>query len=204
MAPRRRPGVDLRRASPNVTQTITQAYDNYYIAENRVYWGYDESLKTGPYNFGFLDNPDLGNWVEHFPYQNGLLVWYLDYSYPDNNVGDNCLAGNCGGFFLPVDAHPNLLIRPDGKVWRPRIQSYDSTFGLQQTDRIRLHFNSVGKTYGGLPANPVFDDSRAIGSPPNRLIGNFGWSSVRVPNTGTTIRVLAQQGVWMTVEVKFK
>ena len=116
--------------SRNVTQTITQSYENYYLAEYRVYWGYDKSLKTGPYNFGFLNDPDRQNWVEHFPYQNGLLVWYLDYSYPDNNVGDYCLAGNCGGFFLPVDAHPNLLIRPDGKVWRPRIQSYDSTFGL--------------------------------------------------------------------------
>ncbi len=188
----------------NVTQSITQAYENYYIAENRVYWGYDQSLKTGPYNFGFLDNPALGNWVEHFPYQNGLLVWYLDYSHPDNNVGDYCLAGNCGGFFLPVDAHPNLLIRPDGKVWRPRIQSYDSTFGLQKTDKITLHLNSVAKTYGGLPANPVFDDSVSYWVAPNAAIGNFGWSSVPVPNTGTTIRVLAQQGNWMTVEVKFK
>ena len=32
---------------------------------------------------------------------------------------------------LPVDAHPALMLRPDnGKVWRPRIQSYDATFGL--------------------------------------------------------------------------
>ena len=188
----------------NVTQTITQAYENYYVAENRVYWGYDESLKTGPYNFGFLDNPAKQNWVEHFPYQNGLLVWYLDYSYPDNNVGDYCLAGNCGGFFLPVDAHPNPLIRPDGKVWRPRIQAYDSTFGLERTDRIRLHLNSVGKTYGGLPANPVFDDTKSYWAPPNSLTGSLGWASVRVPHTGTVIRVLAQRGPWMTVDVRFK
>src|SRR6478735_4012777 len=164
----------------NVTQSITQAYENYYVAENRVYWGYDQSLKTGPYNFGFLNDPDRQNSVEHFPYQNGLLVWYLDYSHPDNNVGDYCLAGDCGGFFLPVDAHPNLLIRPDGKVWRPRVQSYDSTFGLQRTDRIRLHLNSVGKTYGGLPANPVFDDTKSYWAPPNSLTGNLGWASVRV------------------------
>ena len=94
-----------------------------------------------------------------------------------------------------MDAHPNLLIRPDGKVWRPRIQSYDSTFGLQRTDRIRLHLNSVGKTYGGLPANPVFDDTKSYWSPPSTLTGNLGWSSVRVPHTGTVIRVLAQRGV---------
>ena len=162
--------MDLRRLQERHPDDHA-GYENYYIAENRVYWGYDQSLKTGPYNFGFLNDPDRQNWVEHFPYQNGLLVWYLDYSYPDNNVGDYCLAGICGGFFLPVDAHPNLLIRPDGKVWRPRIQSYDSTFGLERTDRIRLHLNSVGKTYGGLPANPVFDDSKSYWSPPNTLTG---------------------------------
>ena len=36
---------------------VTQSFFNMYIAENRTYWGYDKSLKTGPYNFGFLDNP---------------------------------------------------------------------------------------------------------------------------------------------------
>ena len=68
------------------------------------------SLRTGPYNFGFGDTkPD---WVEHFPYQDGLLIWYLDYSFADNNVGDNCLSGRCGGLFLPVDAHPELVAPP--------------------------------------------------------------------------------------------
>ncbi len=183
------------------TGTITQSFFNMYIAENRVYWGYDKALQTGPYNFGYLDNVKRQNWVEHFPYQDGLLIWYYDTSFADNNVGDNCLAGRCGGLFLPIDAHPKLLKRPDGQVWRPRVQSYDSTFGLQRTNRIRLHFNSVGKTYGGLSANPKFDDSKSYWVAPNPAIGNFGWSSVPVPNTGTTIRVLAQKGVWMTVRV---
>jgi len=185
------------------TGVITQSFFNMYIAENRVYWGYDKSLKTGPYNFGFLDDPDLQNWVEHFPYQEGLLVWYYDTSFPDNNVGDHCAAGRCGGLFLPVDAHPRLMKAPDGQVWRPRIQSYDSTFGLDTTDRIKLHKDSVGRWYGGLRANPSFDDSRSYWVAPDPSIGNFGWSSVPVPNTGTTIRVIAQQGVWMTVLVNY-
>jgi hypothetical protein len=42
------------------------------------------SLKTGPYNFGFLDAEE--NWVEHFPYQNGLLIWLRDTSQGDNNA----------------------------------------------------------------------------------------------------------------------
>ena len=134
----------------------------------------------------------MPNWVEHFPYQDGLLVWYYDSSFDDNNVGDHCASGRCGGLYLPVDAHPALLLRPDGQVWRPRIQSYDSTFGLDATDPITLHVNGTAQTYPSLPANPLFDDSKSYWFPPNPAIGHLGWSSVPVPNTGTTIRVVSQ------------
>jgi immune inhibitor A len=170
--------------------TITTSHFNAYIAEYRQYVGYDDALRTGPYNFGFLNNPDRQNWVEHFPYQDGLLVWYYDTSFADNNVGDNCAAGRCGGLFLPVDAHPELLLRPDnGQVWRPRIQSYDSTFGLKKTDRICLNSNSVRACYGNLKGNPVFDDTVSYWVAPNPAIGNFGWASVPLPGFGVTIRV---------------
>lgn len=183
------------------TGDVVQSFFNMYMAENRTYWGYDKGLKTGPYNFGFLNDPKRQDYVEHFRYQDGLLVWYYDESFPDNNVGDHCLAGRCGGLFLPVDAHPKLLKRPDGQVWRPRVQAYDSTFGLQRTDRIRLHLNSVGRTYGNLPANPVFNDNKSYWVAPNPAVGNYGWASVPVPHTGTKIRVLAQHGLWMTIRV---
>jgi immune inhibitor A len=189
------------------TGTTVRSFFNAYFAEFRTYKGYDDGLRTGPYNFGFLDNPNLQNWVEHFPYQDGLLVWYYDTSFPDNNVGDNCASGRCGGLYLPVDAHPDLLLRPDnGKVWRPRVQSYDSTFGLDKTDVVCLHANSVGQCYGGLPANPVFDDTQSYWVAPNSAIGNFGWSSVPVPHTGTTIRVVSvsAQGNLMQVQVDHK
>ena len=90
-----------------------------------------------------------------------------------------------------MDAHPDLLLRPDGKVWRPRIQSFDSTFGLQATDEICLHFNSVGQCYPSLPANPKFNDNKSYWVAPDPSINNFGWSSVPVPHTGTTIRVVS-------------
>ena len=87
---------------------------------------------------------------------------------------------------LPVDAHPALLLRPDdGLVWRPRIQSFDSTFGLEPTDPITLHSNGVAQSLPSLPANPLFDDSKSYWFGPNPAIGNLGWSSVPVPNTGT-------------------
>jgi immune inhibitor A len=183
---------------------VTQSFFNAYFAEYRNYRGYDDGLRTGPYNFGFLNNPALSNWVEHFPYQDGLLVWYYDTSFEDNNVGANCLGGRCGGMFLPVDAHPDLLLRPDnGMVWRPRILSYDSTFGLEPTDVICLHMNSVEGCYGGLPANPMFDDTQSYWVAPDPTIGHLGWASVPVPNTGTTIRVVSvsAQGNFMQVQV---
>ncbi|MGD8841382.1 MAG: immune inhibitor A [Gammaproteobacteria bacterium] len=170
--------------------TVTQSYFNAYFAEYRTYKGYDDGLRTGPYNFGFTDNPALGNWVEHYPYQDGLLVWYYDTSFEDNNVGNHCAGGRCGGLVLPVDAHPDLLLRPDDRmVWRPRVQSYDSTFGLNNTDLICLHRRSIEECYGGLPANPMFDDSQSYWVEPDPAIGHRGWASVPVPSTGTTIRV---------------
>ncbi len=172
------------------TGTVTQSFFNAYFAEFRTYQGYDDGLRTGPYNFGFLNNANLQDWVEHFPYQSGLLVWYYDTSFADNNVGDNCASGRCGGLYLPVDAHPDLLIRPDnGRVWRPRVQSYDATFGLNKTDKICLHANSMEQCYGGLKANPLFDDTQSYWVAPNPAIGNFGWSSVPLPGFGVTIRV---------------
>jgi immune inhibitor A len=189
------------------TGTTVTAYTNYYFAEFRTYKGYDDGLRTGPYNFGFGNDPALGNWVEHFPYQDGLLVWYYDTSFEDNNVGANCASGRCGGLYLPVDAHPELMLRPDnGQVWRPRVQSYDSTFGLEPTDVVCLHMNSVEGCYGGLPANKTFDDTQAYWFPPDPSIGHMGWASVPLPGTGTTITVksVSAQGNFMQVHVNKK
>jgi len=174
------------------TGDVSNSFFNAYFAEYRNYRGYDDGLRTGPYNFGFLDQPTKQNWVEHFVYQDGLLVWYYDTSYADNNVGDTCLAGRCGGLYLPVDAHPSLLLRPDtGKVWRPRIQSFDSTFSLDPVDLVCLHANSQPACYGGGSGNPLFDDTKNYWVPPNPAIGHLGWSGVQVPKTGTTIRVVS-------------
>jgi len=185
--------------------SITRSFSNYYLVEYRNYRGYDKGLETGPYNFSYLDDPDLQNWVQHFPYQDGLLVWYWDLSFEDNNIGDHCLAGRCGGLYLPVDAHPDLLIRPDnGMVWRPRVQSFDSTFGLEKTDKVCLYQNSQGPScIGGLKAVPVFNDNKSYWVAPDASIGNLGWSSVQVPHTGTKIRVIgtSNHGNFMQVAV---
>jgi immune inhibitor A len=178
---------------------------NAYVAENRQYDGYDASLKTA-YNFGFLDSkPD---WVEHYPYQDGLLIWYWNEAYGDNNVGDH--PGK--GLLLPVDAHPSFHHTYDGHLMRPRLLSYDSTFGLEATDAITVHKNSQPSSIPSQPAVPVFDDrndywfeSDGDGGTGTH-VGRYqpGWNSVQVPKTGTQIRVkgVSAQGKLMQVEVR--
>ncbi len=115
-----------------------------------------------------------------------------------------CAGGCCGGLLLPVDAHPELMLQPDnGLVWRPRIQSYDATFSTTPTDAICLHRNSIEGCYGGLPANPRFDDTQQYWVAPDNSIGHKGWSSVPLPATGTTIEVksISAQGNFMQVQV---
>ena len=94
------------------TGTETGDFDNYYIASNRSYVSFDQYLETGPYNFGFL--PDRPDWVEHFTYEQGLLVSYWDTSQRDNNTSEH--PGE--GLILPIDAHPaaiyNLARAPRG------------------------------------------------------------------------------------------
>jgi immune inhibitor A len=162
------------------TGTETALYSNYYLAEFRQYRGYDANLEVGPYNFGFLDNPTLGNWVEHFPYQDGLLISYWDTSQGNNNTASH--PGQ--GLILPIDAHPEAMYRADGGVWRNRIQSYDSTFGLEPTDALTLHWLSQPSEHPSLPATSVFNDLNSYWDPANPT------GSVIVPQTGTTITVV--------------
>ena len=168
-------------------------YPNYYLAEFRQYRGYDDSLRTGPYNFGFLDNPDLVNWVEHFAYQDGLLISYWDTSQTDNSTS----AHPGEGLLLPIDAHPATMYRADGGIWRSRIQSYDSTFTLAPTDAITLHWLSQPSFHASQPGVSVFNDLNQYWNPETPTAGVIN------PHTGTTIRIksISAQGSFMQVAV---
>ena len=178
---------------------------NAYFVENRRYLRNDTSLETA-YNFGFLDaKPD---WVEHYPYQEGLLISYWDTSFTDNNVGDH--PG--GGEILPVDAHPTFFHSYDGHLLRPRILSYDSTFGLKKTKAITVHKDSQPTKIPSQKAVKLFDDTLAwwFNSDPHGATGSHvgryqpGWYGVNVPNTGTQIEVKGEShgGDVLKVEVR--
>jgi len=174
------------------TGTEEKMYSQYYVLEYRTYKGYDSTLKVGPYYFGYPTMPD---YVDHFAYQDGLLINYWDTSVADNNTGLH--PGE--GLLLPIDAHYATLYRVDGGVWRNRIQSYDSTFTLDPTDGIpNIHHAGVPSPVPSLPAVKVFDDRTLHYDASNPL------GSVMHPDTGTQVRVksISAQDSFMQVEVR--
>ena len=188
------------------TGTITTLFNHFYLAEFRQYRGYDTALKVGPYNFVDAESPTIGNLVEHFPYQDGLLVSYWDTSQADNNVGDH--PGE--GLILPIDANPGTLHWSDGSTARPRIQSYDATFGLWATDPLSLNLPGLTLNAPSRPAVSVFNDTNSYwvngdpGDAPADGRYQSEWNSVNVPQTGTTIEVVSVggKGSFMQVHVK--
>lgn len=187
--------------------TMTSSGDRYYLAENRTYVGYDSTLEVGPYQFSKgITAPD---WVEHFPFQDGLVVWAVDESYSDNNTIEH--LGH--GLALPVDANPVPITYPDGTMPSNRRQPFDAAFGLNPLDQVSLHKEvMVGKgkkatvetlaasstpgtqksTFSDVDTHAYYDES-------NPLAG------VIVAGHGVSIEVLSQvTGGTMTVAVSNK
>jgi len=171
-----------------VGDSVTRAYDNYYLASNYTYTSFDKYLKFGPYNFVGAPRPD---WVEHFGYQDGLLVSYWDTSQKDNETAVHPGEGQ----WLPIDANPEPRVRLDGAFWRSTIQSYDSTFGLQKSDSLNLTVAGNTNYVRGADAVPTFDDRKDFWT---SKIPSYG---VKLPHAGVKIRVMTQQGTTMRVLV---
>jgi immune inhibitor A len=172
------------------TGTETKTTGRYYLLENRQYVGYDATLQNGPYQFSEgVTRPD---WVEHFPYQTGMLVWLVDQAYADNNT----ITHEGEGYALPVDVRPDSLTYPDGTSPTNRREPFDATFGLHATDPVCLHKQVATKTgyttaeacAPSVAGVPTFDDSD-----PNRYwTADNPWNSVKVAGAGVTATVTAE------------
>lgn len=176
--------------------THTERVASYYFLENRVYSGYDRYLRTGPYNFGWLDTtPEL---VERFPYQDGLLVWYADGACSDNNTAEH---PGCG-LALVVDARPDAVRFHDGFVWANRRQAWDATFGFDTTDPVLLHRYGIPLTIPRRAAIRSFDDSD-----PNRYWrADNPKHSTQVAGSGTRVTVASEsnQGRNLLLDIRFR
>ncbi|MET7485969.1 immune inhibitor A domain-containing protein [Streptomyces sp. NPDC005538] len=171
--------------------SFTDDYAQYYIAENRQYVSYDKVLKVGPYNFGFsTTRPD---WVEHYAYQNGLLIWKWDTSQTDDNTSAH--AGE--GLILPIDSHPKQLKWSDGTLMRNRVQAYDSPFSLYRTDSMTLHNADVATKVKSQPGVPVFDDGTSTYYDTSNPT-----AGVKITDTNTRIKIVKEPLNGSTVSVQ--
>jgi immune inhibitor A len=174
-----------------MTGSTSRQAEHFYMAEFRSYTGYDKNLKTGPYNFTGASS------VEKFPYQDGMLVWYVNYEFSDNNT----IAHRGGGLALPVDARPAPITYSDGTIIGNRRQPFDATFGTQKTDAVTFHkANGATATVPASPAIRVFDDSD-----PNRYYSTGNpLGSVKVAGNGVKIKVVIENNVlipFMVIQV---
>ncbi|MBQ0999406.1 immune inhibitor A domain-containing protein [Streptomyces nigra] len=180
-----------KKGFSRIGASITDDYAQYYIAENRQYVSYDKTLKTGPYNFGFsTTRPD---WVEHYAYQNGLLIWKWDTSQLDNNTSQHPGAG----LILPVDSHPTQLKWTNGTLMRNRIQAYDSPFSTFRTDGMTLHNADVAAKIPSRPGVGVFNDrTNTYYDASNPSAG------VKITDTNTKIKIVKEAKDGSTIELE--
>ncbi|SES14987.1 immune inhibitor A [Lentzea xinjiangensis] len=176
------------RGFRTTTGKETRTHEQFYIASNRTYESYGKYLQSGPYWFSFPDKPNL---VEHFPYQDGLVVSLWNTAFADNNTSRH--PGE--GLILPVDAHPAPLHNPAGGQWSSRISGYDAPFSLQKPDSFTLSFNGTPATIRGGGPQPVFDDTEKYWYAEQPSAG------VKLPAVGVGLRVVRQSGTSMTVKL---
>lgn len=183
------------------TGSDTKITPQYFLVENRQYVGYDTTLGEGPYNFSeAISRPD---WVEYFKFRPGMLVWYVDASYDDNNTKTH--PGH--GLALPVDARPEPMTWEDGTMPTNRRQPFDAAFGLKAVPKTCLHkqvkadnnkgYKTLKACAPASPGKPTFHDSgeNAYWDAENP------WGSTKLPGSGVTAQVVDQKGKFLHVQV---
>ncbi len=173
-----------------IGESFTKSYPQFYIVENRQHVSYDQSLATGPYNFGWSDKP---NWVERYPYQTGMMVWLWDTSQKDNNTSAHPGLGE----ILPADAHAKPAKWSDGTAMRGRIQTYDAPYSWYPSGGMLLHKDGEATFVWPKWGNHTFNDHA----------GTFWYkdapmAGVKVPDTNTKIDIVKQPFSGKTITVR--
>ncbi|WP_200944965.1 MULTISPECIES: immune inhibitor A domain-containing protein [unclassified Nocardioides] len=200
-------GWNLVKFTPVADNTYSISYPQSYIAENRQYRGYDSTLEAGPYSWGHNVSAPPFTKSDRFPYQDGLLIWYLNGRYSDNNTS----VHPGGGQALPVDANPAVQqwTEDDGDpvaATDSRLQTFDSTFDVDETDPLDLDYEvEPGFTvHLETPAHdsvPVFDDTDVDGYYDDSVDGGE-FLSTKVAGTGAMIQVLSSDESTGAMRVK--
>lgn len=124
----------------------------YYIMEWRNFIGFDSTLAT---SYQFVDPTDPTNNATMFwSHTPGLLIWYRNFLYEDNNAGMHPGYVAIG----VVDAHPQPIYQVDGLMVRQRILLMDAAFGLRATTANTVPLVGEMQEFPSLAAQPTFDD----------------------------------------------
>ncbi|WP_203938960.1 immune inhibitor A domain-containing protein [Spirilliplanes yamanashiensis] len=167
----------------------TAQYAHRYIAGYRTYQSYDRYLRTGPYVFGY--GAAKPRWVDHYPYQDGLLISYNNTYWTDNNTSEHPGQGRN----LIIDANARPLYNLAGTRWGGQVQVYDAPFSLEKSDSFTLHVNGQPSYVRGQAAQPLFDDTKQFFYEDGPLYG------VKLPAVGVKIRVLSADGDTMRIRI---
>lgn len=179
----------------SVGDTGTALRSHYYLASYRSYRSYDRYLRTGPHLFGYPSRPLR---VDHYPYQDGLLVNYWNTAFRNNNTSEH--PG--GGLILVVDADPEVLVHPVGVPFPGREQKYDATFGLQRTDEFVLHGFDIPYRIESHDPRPLFDDTDPLRYFTPFANAGIPGAGVIVAGAGVQLEVLKQTPTGMTVHLR--
>ena len=187
------PGWDLRRLLPDQRHDhhrSTPATTSPSTARTSATTGRSARARTtSP-----IPRSGRPKWVQHFPYQDGLLIWYWDTAQDDNNVGDHP-----GQRPDPADRRP----LQDLQLEQRRRRSTAAPVVRRNVHARRRRRSCRSSTCDGTKlrvpshaARPVFDDEIRYwqktdsGDAPGDGRYQAAWNSVKNPHTGTKIRIL--------------
>lgn len=160
---------------------------HYYIMEWRNFVGFDSTLYES-YQFTDLTDPDCST-VLFWSHTPGLMIWYRNFLYEDNNVGQHPGYAGIG----LVDAHPEPIYQEyDGLMVRQRILLMDATFGLRDSIANSIPYVGVLQEFPSLPAQPSFDD-RGEFFYTQFLKGTTRFCGLELPTYGVKVKVLSEQ-----------
>ncbi|MFB3163721.1 immune inhibitor A domain-containing protein [Neobacillus sp. 179-J 1A1 HS] len=146
--------------------------NRYYLLEWRTHNGVDIGLKN------------IRRGASLMSYDKGLVVWYVDESYGD----DNWTGIHPGeGFLGVVDADQHTNYWSDKAVGSTRYQMHDAAFGLSKTEKMFLTYpGQFTMTDNFTQRNPLFDDSANYSNPGLVDAGR------NVPKYGLKFRVVGE------------
>ncbi len=153
------------------SETVSKTH--YYIGELVRPFGTNLGLNWA-YNF-YAAN------FERFACEPGVLLWYRDTAFVDNNVGLHPGQGR----LLLVDSHSAPMMQANGRPFRTRIQIYDAPFGPKATSPLAVHGKDGALvSFPSLPGVKEFDDSRSYYN------SMAPYNSVKTPTYGVDMEVL--------------